>query len=391
MTLDLDNVVPFLIERGLVDLPAVVDEGLRIVDASRRNRNLKVLRRSGEGVILKQPHEAEPRGAETFAREAAIYRFFWRDPRGAPMRAVVPRLLGDGDGGSIAAGGSPPTTVLTLELVARAVSFGERLGRDGADRPGGPCDRLGRALAALHGLPPDDPAFAWPHRRPWALDLHRPTPDALDRISGANLLLVKIVQRDVVLAAGLDRLRAEWSPRAIVHGDAKGDNVLVVDPAGEDGSADVRICDWELADVGDPCWDVGTVLAELLLAWVRSMPLRAAADPEQAIEGAATPLERVKPGARRFWEGYAEASRGGPAACPVPLLHAVRYAAARLLQAAFEASQDDPSLSSFAVVATQLAANVMADPAAAAHLLLGLDPVTVATPPPDRRESPSPP
>lgn len=66
----------------------------------------------------------------------------------------------------------------------------------------------------------------------------------------------------------VDRLRREWRHRSLVHADLREDNLLF----GEPGTAEpaVRIVDWELAGFGDPRYDVGVVVGQLLLAWLRA-------------------------------------------------------------------------------------------------------------------------
>jgi aminoglycoside phosphotransferase (APT) family kinase protein len=55
--------------------------------------------------------------------------------------------------------------------------------------------------------------------------------------------------------AGLERA---WTPRALLHGDVKFDNVLASD-------AGLLLVDWELAGRGEPAWDLAGVVDGLLL------------------------------------------------------------------------------------------------------------------------------
>src|SRR5262245_31042839 len=86
------EVAPYLLERRLVGARAVVRGDLLITDASRRNRNFKVVRRHGRSYLLKQGAEAE--GIVTLAREAAAYRLLHRYGSPAGLDPYLPRCYG---------------------------------------------------------------------------------------------------------------------------------------------------------------------------------------------------------------------------------------------------------------------------------------------------------
>ena len=101
------------------------------------------------------------------------------------------------------------------------------------------------------------------------------------------------------------------------------------------------LIDWELAGRGAAAFDVGTVLAEYLCAWVGSIPIvepersRAACIPAQGIRSS-----RMQPAIHAFWSAYrrrepAPASRatggrvrGGPLGCMTAIERAAGLAAA---------------------------------------------------------------
>ena len=142
--LEQHEVAAYLLERRLVGRGSIVSGRLRIADASSRNRNFRVSGEVGESYLLKQGLAAD--SAESLANEAALYR---RLAVGAsPVAARIPRFYGhDAQRG-----------LLILEWIAG----GRDLHRHHAVHAG--CSRtlaaaLGRALAALHGVTPDDEAL----------------------------------------------------------------------------------------------------------------------------------------------------------------------------------------------------------------------------------------
>src|SRR5262249_21373462 len=138
------------------------------------------------------------------AREAQIYAHFGET---APNAVRPPRLRMYDDA----------LDVLVVDLVPD----GESLGRDGRLSEA-TAAALARALAALRQVR----APTIPEQRPWALSADRPGPDVLRGSSPANLKLLSILQRDVSLRTGLDRLRELWRPACFAHGDVRWENVL---------------------------------------------------------------------------------------------------------------------------------------------------------------------
>jgi hypothetical protein len=55
--LTVDTAVTYLLAHDLVTVASIVDGDLEIVDAGRRNQNLKVIRRRGPSFLVKQPGE----------------------------------------------------------------------------------------------------------------------------------------------------------------------------------------------------------------------------------------------------------------------------------------------------------------------------------------------
>lgn len=72
MQLNIDNVLPYLLDKKLVDILSVVDRNLTIVDASHRNRNIMILREMGPNYLLKQPFNIQSISGSITEREAYI-------------------------------------------------------------------------------------------------------------------------------------------------------------------------------------------------------------------------------------------------------------------------------------------------------------------------------
>lgn len=372
MTLTVDSATPYLVSRGLVAVASIVEGDYVVIDSARRNRNLKVVCEGAPSYLIKQPDRNEPGSEQTIRLEAGFYELCRTWERAAGMQAVVPRLFAF----------YPDDDVLVIELLRDAVPLWQHYAAADAEHfPIGVAAALGRALGVFHtafrGCSPGDHRWlaGLGAHAPWILWVHKPGPDILERISPANLQTLKILQKEPRLSSRLDDLRRRWRVESLVHNDVKGENVLVRAGDGEASGPDVRIVDWELVQFGDPAWDVGAVFHDFLLFWIASMPLSATRTPEQMLEEAQYPLTAMQPAIRACWREYRRTCALGADDAAGLLSRAVGYAAARLIQSAYERAHGAVALPNQSVMSLQLAANILADPDAALLHLLGIPPV----------------
>jgi len=351
--------VSYLLKRELLHPEHIVAGDLTVADISRRHHNYKVAVGRASGYVLKQGIGKEK--APAVAREAAMYQVL--ESNGTGLRRYLPRFYGY----------DAEANILILELVEGAQNLREYHVQQGhasilLARA------LGNALGTLHRtverdkkdekLAADPPA--------WILSVHRPTSKFFHECSGANLQLIRIVQQFSEFGEHLDGLRAGWQTEALIHRDIKWDNCMVF---GKSPSArKTRLCmiDWELAGVGDPCWDVGSVFNDYLSFWLLSIPVTGEMPPDRFLELARFPLEKMQPALLSFWESYVKKRGLDSAAADRSLLRSVRYGAARLVQTAFEQMQMSMQLTGNIVCFLQLSLNMLQRPEEAAGRLLGL-------------------
>jgi aminoglycoside phosphotransferase (APT) family kinase protein len=347
------EVVDFLMANGLLEPRTVVDGDIAVFDASRRNRNFRVISRSGPSYLVKQAATAD--GGDTLANEAALYQALAANGNG--LRRYLPAFHGY----------DPSHSLLVLELVQDGRSLAEHQARGRFSA--GVAKAVGRALGALHRESAGARGF-YP-TQPFALSLHRPEVSWLRDISEANVELIKLIQAAPGVTQLLDEARADWRNACVVHNDYKADNCIVV--RGADGRGrGVRLVDWEGAGLGDPAWDAGSVFGDYLSSWLSSIPITGADPPERFSELARFPLERMRPALRAFWEAYARAARLDATAADRHLVRSARLCAFRLLQTAFEQTQASARVTGTTLCLAQVAVNVLRRPHEAAVRLLGI-------------------
>jgi hypothetical protein len=322
------DALDYLVARGLVDRAALLERDPVVIDASRRNRNLKIRMGDGQGFFLKQLASDDPRSVASFRREAEVFRLVRTDAAFRVVGEVSPTCVGY----------DAHRQVLVFELESAEPTWPRAVG-EGADPEVGA--GLGRALGRVHR----DAARGWerkpdgnpfPGALPWVLSLHE-TPVSADPAalgpgtSPAMLELIRLLQATPELCWLLGAARERWETDGFVHGDLKWDNILLPD------HGKLRIADWELADLGDTAWDVGGVLQgywnQPLLAGETLHPAA-----RQGWQG------RLLRSASAFWKGYAR-ERGLEADQGVRFLdRAVRLGAARSVLTAYEYLHMSPTL-----------------------------------------------
>jgi aminoglycoside phosphotransferase (APT) family kinase protein len=234
-------------------------------------------------------------------------------------------------------------------------------------------------LAALHQIPLA--AVAPPSVTPFyavPFMLPRPPFSQLHEYSNGTLRLIRTVQQFPAFTELLDTLRDGWRNDTLIHADIKWDNCLLVAPPGSTRKTRLKIIDWELAAPGDPCWDVGAIFNDYLTCWLQSIPITGEAPPEQFLQLARYPLDRMQPAIRAFWQAYWQGMDLDPATADAWAVRAVRYGAARLLQTVFEYSQFRMGLTGNMICMLQLSLNMLRQPETAARQLLGLRAATEA-------------
>lgn len=360
-----DNAVDYLLARGLVGVQSIIDGDLRVIAAARRNRNLRVVVEGGTGYLLKQPLDPAHGGHYTLANEARFYSFCQEEEIAAPVRRILPRLLHF----------DPEQTLLAIELLRDPQPLWTAFAPNAEARPA-MARAVGTAIGLVHRTFRSAEALGHPRlqslsrRIPWALRVHKPSPEMLAELTPANLETLKIIQKEEDLSRKLDRLAKLWREETLIHNDVKSDNILFPQPAG--AWENVVLVDWELVQFGDPAWDVAGVLQDFIVFWSSSMALQDGLTPDAMVATARWPLPQLQSSLRAMWRGYRTAAGLDGDAANELLMRAVRFSAGRMIQTAYELGAAAPRLPPLSVILLQISSNLLADPEEGQVRLYGL-------------------
>ena len=343
------NLTNYLLNKGLVSVDSVVDGDLTITDASHRNLAFRVLRGAQPGYFVKQIRIWDEVSLSGWEQEDACYRRFSCLP-------FVPKHHKS----------DVESRVLVLELVAGSETLSEYHRRAACSTEVG--RQQGAALSGVHRA--TEGGGEQPGKVPWILSVHETNPAWFDSLSPANARLLEIVQGYPEYCELLSKLRSEWQPSCLIHGDVKWDNFLI--RQADSTKPEVLLIDWEMAGVGDPCWDTGSVFQAYLNFWIYSMPLAETTQADQLVGRARNPIEQLQPALRAFWKSYVSGMSLNDEAARLMLLRSARCGAARMIQSAYEMMNHWKEMPPAGAAMLQTSFNILTRPADAVRDLLGI-------------------
>jgi hypothetical protein len=366
MFLTLKNVVPYLLECGLVHPETIVNGEVMIVATPRRNLNFKIVRKRGEGLFVKQIQVWNAQTSAEMQREAACYWLPGQDEAFEALRTMVPKYKHY----------DSARAILITELLPDGENLSDYHRRLG-NFPVEAGEALGSALASYHRITNEKLAgnkhlAMFPKMPPWILSVHQTRPGLFNDLSKGNAQMIGVVQQYPDFQRTLDHLRVEWQTTSLIHGDMKWDNCIVEKPADSGSSFTLRVVDWELADIGDAAWDAGAIFQAYLSWWIFSINAPAGMPPAQSLHLARYRIESMHPAIRRFWESYCEAMGLTGADAGKWLERSVRYAAARMIQTVYEHAQQASQLAASGLCLLQVSMNILLRPQEAICELLAL-------------------
>jgi thiamine kinase-like enzyme len=335
MELNAENVAQFLVERGLLGVEALASGDLAVGNFGRRNRNFKVSW-GALGFFVKQLRETHDEDVLMMRREAACYQLAGSDET---LGRLTPRLLAY----------DSQSNILVTELAPDAESFMDRLKRLGEIPPEFGA-RFGEAVGRHHARPlasfaSEDFLSMFPRRIPSVLQLGRKAREYPLAQNSLGAAIEALMRNNPNLRHSLNAFCDDWRFDCLMHDDMNWDNVIAYPLTSL--APEIRLVDWELADIGDAGWDLGKILQGFLAAWMINEQPAAALKPGPQIGRAPRGLEMIRPVTLAFWSAYARTRGFNAERSRAELDRSMRFAAFQLARTAiFHSSRlpdNDPS------------------------------------------------
>lgn len=365
MLLSHENIAHYLLEKGLIDLAAIVRGEFSVRDQSSRNANFAVNREHTPAYLVKQVRAHDHEKRETLRIEATCYWLAQHDEAYRVLRGFLPCYFEY----------DYLHHILVLELLPDVQNLHDYY-RHAQIFPSAVAEKIADLLASYHthaaGTLEGQRSFSlFKKRKPWVFTF---TEEALREwlssptLGNAEKQSVKLVLENPEFMSHLRQMGEEWEAKSLTHGDVKFPNFLINNDFARGSDLDLRLIDWEMADIGDPLWDVAAVFQNYLSLWVN-------AEIEQQYhprEATTLTLESLQPSMAAFWARYAELNEWGESDAQQKLEKALRYTALKLMHTCFEAVQGVNDLPLYGAKTLQLSLNLLRQPDTAIGTLLGI-------------------
>lgn len=346
MQINESNIPHYLLSNGYIDSKSLVDGDLVITENSSRNKNYKVTCGPG-GFLLKQVRQHDADKIYSLSIEATCY---WLANNEDKFTSLVPHM-------PVYLQYDTKNSILILELLPDATDVHQYYLQNRLF-PADLAQKKAIALSACHScgkhIAEQDERSLFRMQLPWIFDIDTKPLQHFQIKNRADIEILELVKGNAEFLSLINLMKSQWNKTCLIHGDVKWSNFLV---QSNSGNIVLKLIDWEIADIGDPCWDIAGIIHSYLVLWVFSdfNP----ADMHASI--------------RQFWDFYASEMKLSIDEKESMLTKSIQYAGIRTIQTCMESTYRSDSLHYKTAQALQLGLNILKYPKEIRKDLLGLN------------------
>jgi len=366
------NIAHYLLDKGYLAPDAILDGTFTAHQTSSRNANYLINRDAGprdvgrDALFVKQVQAWDGEKIETLRTEATCYWLANHEAAYASLKAFLPPFVEFDHPNHILITGAVPGAINLNDFYRQQRQFPLALATRQAEllssfhQPIAPTEQDASSLRLFRRQQPV--VFTWSAAG---------FPNYGAGRSEAERQMVQLITQNGDYMQRLQGVREQWQATSLTHGDIKPANFLLNADAGQTHQYDLRLIDWETADIGDPCWDVSAVFQSYLFYWVLHEPLSG----QPADGGWQTlgfSLETMQPSMRQFWQVYTQRMGWSADAMRTNLKKTVGYCALKLIHTCYESIQQAPVMPPYSARMLQLSLNLLRAPDDAIRQVFGL-------------------
>jgi serine/threonine protein kinase len=356
------NICHYLMEKGMLELKTLIAGKFTARRNDSRNNNFIINKEFEENkYFIKQVKANDLEKIETLRTEAGCYQLANADAHYKVLKDFLPAFHYY----------DPLNNVLVIEQVKDALSMHDFYFQFGSFENNLP-QLLADTLASYHTVV-NRQMQSFPHFRqlkPWVFTLVTAPPawPAGPQPSVEHQIL-QLIFKNAEFVQLLRQLETEWQPGTLIHNDVKFNNFLLNYDYKSKKINSIKLIDWELADMGDPLWDVAAIMQNYLALWLLTdVPELPGMQPAfKKIN-----LEEVQPCINAFWKRYTQQLKFDPAQQRQFLVKAIKFAALKLIHFCFELAPGSATLQPGGVKMLQMSFNILRSPENAGSQLFGI-------------------
>lgn len=341
MILTEQGVIHYLLYRGLIGGEDALCDKTILKKSSSRNRNFLLSLKNNQGFFIKQSSSFLSEKTETLRSEANLYWLANNDPAFAILLPVLCKYYDY----------NPQYNILILESISKGKDVFEIMQKNKTvDQK--IATEMARALSLIHHI--TLPALKNARSEnlfskfiPWIFRIEKDKSNPFYTGTAAAKEIIDIVNKHSNFITLVIENKEAWEIKSLIHGDIKFPNFFVKES--ENGDT-FKVIDFEICDLGDPCWDAAGVFQSFLTWW---------ADAAGATDES---LTFIQPAVKLFWEIYSNEMADLYADEFAFRMKCMKYAAIRMIQTCYEMSSGQELLFPNQIKILQMSLNILTEP-----------------------------
>jgi thiamine kinase-like enzyme len=363
MILTLQNIAFYLLDKGLLKPEILIEGEWTVRNMSARNLNFATnLEYQHHRHLIKQVRAMDAEKTETLRIEATVYWLANNDPMYSTLKKNLPNYYHF----DIMSHTLITELLPDVEDLHAYFSKTRHISTEIAQS-------IANILASYHGglkdnLKNSSSFNLFKQHKPWFFSWVKQTWQQ-ETVQGAEKQMLSLIINNKEFVTLIKEVETLWSADALIHGDIKLNNFLINTNYANGQNLDLRLVDWELADIGDPMWDVAAVFNTLLAQWVLEQPPQYSV-PQKAFSP--IQLSEIQPLIHIFWETYTQKMQLIGETKNEAIKKAVKLLAIKLIHTCFEAIQQHENMPANSARLLQMSLNILRNPEKAITDLLGI-------------------
>jgi len=348
MQLSPETIYQYLHKRQIIDEDAVVKGNFMVHPVNTRNNIMKIVLNVDNSLFVKQT-KSDIVSDGLFQREIQANYFIKNNKEFASIATCVPLLLDHDDENNVIITELLYDAKNLYEHYMLTKNFDLNLAREQAS-----------ILYKCHTIPEKETDISmFPKLLPWVLQLDKHEAHQFFTNNPASLEIIKLIKDNQLLLSELVKLANSWQYTHLIHGDIKWINFLAT--ANENGFAQ-KLIDWELADIGDPLWDVAGIMQSYITTWLLGFDNNKPHSQELPEYMKFYDIKNMQPSAQAFLYQYANLHNYSETESSAFFIRVIQFTAARIIQTSVEGITYNTKIEANNMRCIQLAFNVLKDP-----------------------------
>lgn len=360
----IDTIQEFLLSENLLQKEAILFGDFEVTSINRRNQNIQITTLNDTNFLIKQSKNLNSENAKTLKKEAQFYNYFKESLPNLKIYLPEVKYV------------DLQKNILVMTFYRDAMPLWKYYNEKTIDKfPLKTIKTIGKLLGEIHitfskeTIIKDQALDFLNDELPFIFNLYKPHPSRLSYLGGGGYYFIKHLQNQQDIMLIFNKIPNIWNKNALIHGDIKLDNFIVLDPVNKE-STNIKLVDWEMLQFGDTAWDLAGVFNDFMFWWIITMPDNKSA--EEMIKNARFPFYKLHPAINIFWETYCKTLELSAEENSNLLKKVMLFTGFRLLQTSFEIASKFNTMPSIAEVFLNLGKSIIRKPEFSQENLFGI-------------------